>query len=413
MTESYTPMYDLESLTEPQRQAYLKALCHHLGVPDNLNLVALTRLDDGEGPARLVAYVKRGGAEAIRNNLKLDVKSLTNQMVGGSIVFTAVGIDKSGRQEIAIGSKYIDGLTGSQLDDSVMTASTRALRRLALQFAASGVLDESEVNQRKTVHVQQQVSQWTAPQPTVAPSSEPGKDVTPEPNIPNLKANYVLGEFSIGLGLSKEPILSDAQEQFEKEQAQLRADAIAQLNQEAGVEPTHHEPFLDAGKVRAAISVEAPKKTRKPRGPNKKKVDLGPSEPPKQAEPQPVIAPEPPPQPITAPITLQVSGTALGVPIASVAPSKPRLTPEQVRPFRQRLFHLVNDYFEPAGMVPREGMGNADKLRNLAIMMFPGLQSMNELSVENWEKYLSTLEYKVQNEGPVATVKYIEDSIGL
>ena len=46
MPEKFIPLYDLESLTEPQRQQYVTALCKHIGVPDNLNLVALTYLDE-------------------------------------------------------------------------------------------------------------------------------------------------------------------------------------------------------------------------------------------------------------------------------------------------------------------------------------------------------------------------------
>src|ERR1035437_3274919 len=252
MPEKFIPLYDLESLTEPQRQEYLKAVCLHMGVPDNIGLVSLTQLDDGEGPSRLVAYVKRGATEIVRSKLQINVTNLTHQMVGGSIVFTATAIAVDGHQEIATGSKYIDGLTGAPLDDAIMTASTRALRRATLQFIGAGVLDESEINQRKTIHAIAAPS-VPPPQPTVQPSTGPGKDVTPEPSVPNLAANHAIGELSQGIA---------KQVEFESEQAKLRADFVKQMNEKA-------KPTVELHDL-------SPKKTRKTRARNKK-VDLGPS----------------------------------------------------------------------------------------------------------------------------------------
>ena len=73
----------------------------------------------------------------------------------------------------------------------------------------------------------------------------------------------------------------------------------------------------------------------------------------------------------------------------------------------------MNDYLEPHGFAPKEGMGNADKMRALAQVMFPDVSNMNQLNESQWEKYLSTLESKVNTEGPAATIKYIEETIGL
>jgi hypothetical protein len=58
-------------------------------------------------------------------------------------------------------------------------------------------------------------------------------------------------------------------------------------------------------------------------------------------------------------------------------------------------------------------MGNADKMRGFAQMMFSDVTNMNELTIEQWEKYLTVLESKIKAEGPQATVKYIEESIGI
>jgi hypothetical protein len=58
-------------------------------------------------------------------------------------------------------------------------------------------------------------------------------------------------------------------------------------------------------------------------------------------------------------------------------------------------------------------MGNMDKMRSLAVIMFPEVTNMNELSEPQWEKYLTNLETKIASEGVAATISYIEDTIGL
>ena len=49
----------------------------------------------------------------------------------------------------------------------------------------------------------------------------------------------------------------------------------------------------------------------------------------------------------------------------------------------------------------------------LASMMFPGVTNFNEMTVEQWEKYLGNLEDRVKKDGAVETVKYIQESIGI
>ena len=177
--------------------------------------------------------------------------------------------------------------------------------------------------------------------------------------------------------------------------SELRTDAIAQLN----------------------AKTEEAKKPRKPRGPNKPKVvDMGPSEPviTPQKDISVLIAPQAPsivviPEPVAVPEPSQ----PVSAPVAPATPGKPRLSPEQVKPFRQRLFKVVNDHLEPNGFTPKEGMGNADKLRAFANILFPEVTNLNELTVEQWEKYLTTLENKIKTEGAKATITYIEDAIGV
>jgi hypothetical protein len=358
---SFVPLYDLESLNEQQRQEYVRNVCLHMGVPPELNLVMLTYLDeDGDGPRRLVAYAKRGATEIIRNNRGINITDLTNKEIGGSIVFTATAKDNTGRQEMSTGSKWIKDLAGKDLDDAIMTSQTRACRRVTLQFVGAGVLDESEVNPSRPVVTKETAftQMAVAPQPTVQPSSGPGKDVTA---IATTTIDHDAGT------VSHETVA----EEFAKEQEKLRQEAIAQLNQKfaPSAEPT---------------ATEEPKKrkyTRKART-----VDLGPSEPPVKASTVFQVPVETLPATITVPAHVGTHVELVQVPPAAapVVPGKPRLSPEQVKPFRQRQFKFVNE-LEENGFLPKEGMGNQDKMRAFAGIMFSEVTNFNELTADQWE----------------------------
>jgi hypothetical protein len=400
---TFVPLYDLESLNEQQRQDYIRNVCAHMGVPPELNLVMLTYLDeDGDGPRRLVAYAKRGATEIIRNNRGINITDLTNKEIGGSIVFTATAKDNTGRQEMSTGSKWIKDLTGKDLDDAIMTSQTRACRRVTLQFVGAGVLDESEVNPSRPVATKETAftGMAVAPQPTVQPSSEPGKDVTA---IATTVIDHVAGTV----------VHETVAEEFSKEQEKLRQDAIAQLNAKFAP-PVESAP------------AEEPKKRKYTR---KARVDLGPSEPPVKASTVFQVPVETLPATITVPahvgthvelVQTPVPGTAVQAlpqiimvpPSAPVATGKPRLSPEQVKPYRQRQFKFVNE-LEENGFLPKEGMGNQDKMRAFAGIMFSEVTNFNELTADQWEKYLTTIETKLKTVGAKETIKYIEEAIGL
>jgi hypothetical protein len=400
-------VHNLDTLTEAQRQQYLRDASVYIGLDPDLNGLDLIWLNTEEGIRRLTAYARRGTTDILRDIHGITVLSLDQHDGPGYVSFKATGQNKLNRQEIAVGASVTEGLKGDRIAAAVATAQTRALRRLTLQFVGLAVLDESEVNAFPTTTPQAPfVNLWNAPQPIVQPSNEPGKDITP---VVEPQKEIILSEQT----------LYSSQEDFEARQAKLRADAIAQLNDfAAGEMPrTKHSVVQNPPKEGVSLQEVAPKKTRKPRGPNKPKVNLGPSAPVPTGNVS--TAPVAPSQvEVSLPVETKLEQATVATPPVALtvpppAPSKPRLTPDQVKPFRQRLFRIVNDQLEPNGFTPKEGMGNADKMRSFATMMFSDVTNMNELSVEQWEKYLSTLENKVKEIGPAETVKYIESSIGL
>jgi hypothetical protein len=394
--KKFIPMYDLSALTEQQKQDYVVALCEHLEIPPELNLVRLIWDDDGSTSRKQVAYVLKGGTDIIRANRKITTKSLTNVVLGGAVVFTCTGEDGNGRQEIAVGSKSIDGLQGKALDDSIMTAQTRSTRRMTLQFVGGGVLDESEVNQA-TTNLNSQSTPLAelslAPaQPTVKLNDAPGADVT--------EAAVEIGKAAVAAAINGPQAMLDAakeQVDFVAAQKKLREDAIAFLNEK----PT------PGGEAAAGPE---PVKKRRGRGPAKPKSALTPEDL-KNQMPLPMAVSA---DPVIASTTIIVPEI---VPQVSAAPTQANpvkgLTAEQVKPYRQRLFRLNNDHFEQNGLIQKEGLGRSEQLRMLASLMFPGVTNFNEMTVEQWEKYLGNLEDRVKKDGAVETVKYIQESIGI
>jgi hypothetical protein len=384
----FSYIHDLEALSEQERQSYVARLCDYLKIASNLGLIMVGLLPDANGgPSRMVPWIKRAGTEQIRDARKISVVETTHDLIGtDTIMFKVTGKDGNGRTEIGIGAKSFSGIAGDQKDDAIATAHTRACRRMTLQFVGAGVLDESEVAGRIQNAPTGPVSKLTLAE--AKPNNVPGKDITIT-NVPALPAEPVT-------------IVLDKQAEFEAQQKKMREDAIAQLNSKFSEMKTISEV--------AAETAPVEKKTRRR---TKKTIEMGPSEPVPAAAQAVAAAPEaaasvPTPTPVAAPVA-----TVVPPPAQPVATGKPRLTPEQVKPFRQRLFRAVNDYLEPAGFAPKEGIGNADKMRQFANVMFPDVTNMNELTIEQWEKYLSVIEQKIQKEGAAVTVKFLEDSIGL
>jgi hypothetical protein len=188
---SFKPMYDLESLTEVQRQEYYLAACEHYRVPPELNLLAFMYMDAGDGKRNLVLYAKKGATDLMREQHGISTTKITKDGGPGYVAWIVEGRNAKGRTEMAVGSASIEGLKGQQLANAVMIAHTRANRRLTLQFVGGGLLDESELNETTTdinraLMPLSAMATLPAPvQPIVSANTEAGKDVTQQATFVN------------------------------------------------------------------------------------------------------------------------------------------------------------------------------------------------------------------------------------
>lgn len=180
---SFRIEHDLGKLSNEAREQYLRDASVYFKLDPNLNALDTIWMPDDRGTNKLVAYARKGTTDILRGIHGIDVMSLVKEDGPGYVAFTATGKDKLGRQEIAMGAHSIAGLMGERHAYAVMTAQTRALRRLTLQFVGGGLLDSSEVNDQTNnaaAKAELAGSPMVMPAPQVPVTSAPGKDITPQ-----------------------------------------------------------------------------------------------------------------------------------------------------------------------------------------------------------------------------------------
>ena len=142
---SFIPKDNLDDLNEEQRKEYYLAACEFLGVPAELNLLKFFYADSSTG-RNLILYATRGATDIIRENKGITVEDIQQHDGPGYVSFTCRGKSSNGRYEMATGATGTEGLKGERLAVAIMVAQTKALRRMTLQFAGGGFLDESELS---------------------------------------------------------------------------------------------------------------------------------------------------------------------------------------------------------------------------------------------------------------------------
>jgi hypothetical protein len=366
--------HDLSQLNAEQLEQYKRDVSEFIGLDPDLNGLDTIWMPNETGPGKsLVLYARRGTAEILRNLKGIEVDSLEDHMVQGSLVYNVTGHDKTGRHERAVGSKFIQGLTGKALDDAIMTGSTRALRRLTMQFTSLGILDESEVQailgdiSNPASSAQLAGSPLVLPpSPQVAPNNAPGCDIT-------------------------------------EKQVDIKADMAPPVATISGVPTTLTivpQPDIQA-------DTEPPAKPRRGRRP-KNTVSIATPEPETVKE---AVVPQPPqelpsaPTPTLAPPPQVQVNPAVPPQVNSANdfPGKPNEA--QMADYRKR----VSVY--TAELPSSENMGSVQKMR--AFITKQTGSAPQHMTVEQWSEMLSWFESFVERNKMSGLVKYINDNLGL
>jgi hypothetical protein len=395
-------MFDLDRLSDEQLHQYYLDACAFHGVPPELNVLAFTYMDSGDGARRRVLYAKKGATDIIRDRLGISVADLRKEIFNGTLTYTCFGKNKDGRLEIAVGASYIEGLTGRALEVAIMVAQTRAVRRMTLQFAGAGLLDETELQaDSKTVDIKDAL---TAPQPTVKPNTAPGKDIT------EFKDYKGISEVAKELP-DEHPLVKVAEEALKPTPAQLEAQQAlskvpaAVLAKEAG------ESVPDLPKRRSRpkpVELDTPFSFDNPAPAKSPNADI--SESKRTATVAEVLLrPLPPMELPTIPELERLDAAKeIGERAVGVATGTIPLLPsgDQMKAFRDRLFTYTNTILPQAGMIQTENIGGIGmKVRIFAQVKFG--QVLNQLTIKQWEEMFQLFD----NTKPAELVKLIDETV--
>ena len=363
---------DLSKLTPEAQNEYVLAICEFLDVPPELGLIGLSWMDSGDGARNLTPYVRRGATDIIRNRRGIDIDSLVESNGSEYVGWIVRGHDNTGRHEMAVGAVSTDGIKGRAIADAVKTSQTQALRRMTLQFAGGGFLDESEIHE-KTSSLSNSAAALEllprAPAPTVMPNIEAGKDITVLPD----EKPEVYGE----LGPAIE-IINEEPKKRGRKRRNVSLDSPS-------TPPSAPEP--------AVLAVAAPL----PEQPVEALVTAGEplARPEKQAPSAPPIA-----EPVVRENPPEVPSDGGEIP-----------TKEQEEEFRNRLSKYINEILPPAGFLQSEKCGTRNnKMKLFMKAMFPKA-NLKIISVGQWKHLLTFLDDHAKV-GVESLVQLINKQIG-
>lgn len=422
--KKFVPVSDLSSMDQSQRDAYYNAACEYFGIPAELQLLQMIWMDAGDSGRKLVLYALKGATDMLRANRGISITKLTKDEGDGYIAYMAEGVDKTGRTEIAVGAANTRNLTGKALCDSVMTAQTRATRRLTLQFVGGGLLDESEVSGQVSTPLASQatpLSQLALAQPTSQPSAAAGKDITPVVPVTMIVLNPETGRHRLEIE-SGQPLPPG---EHTVQITDVRVETAAQSPKEVG------ESFaVDAPGGTPSFMEQVEPKRRRRR--TKAEMEAARSQ---QSAADILPMPEIPAEAIafvnetikaaevltgvTAPADAFVTSTIVvpadkmpaPLPVVEVQIDQP--TAEQLDVFKKRLFRYKNDVLEPAGLIASEGTSIHEKIKRYARNMFPAVDDFKRLTVTQWESFFQSIDDGVKTLGPGGFVNQLNDSIGI
>lgn len=397
----FIPRSDIDKMSDPEQRQYYLDACEYFQVPPELNVLYFTYFDSGDGARVKVLAAKKGATDIIRDRLHISIAELTEKMVNGSIVFFAKGVNGKGRVEMATGAKYIEGLKGQDLDSAIMTAQTRALKRLTLQFAGGGLLDESEVPNSVTADIAK-ASVRPAEQPKAKPSTTPTEMAV---SAAQEAARAVLAQIKpeVLAKAAGDPV-TDAIEKYAFH-PEPPFEAPKRRTRQKSVEMDI--PLSLDGTVSAPVEKPAPVKTGgiadSPTAGVDPKFALQPVPPMPKLETlaeQTVEKPAVLAAPYEAKNAVPVDYSKLASTIITNVPAE-----AQMKAYRDRLFTYTNTILPKAGMVPTENVGGpAMKVRLFAQSKFNAV--LNQLSVEQWEEMFKFFESKT----PAELVKLIDEA---
>lgn len=395
-TEKFIPISGLDNFTEEQKQTYYKQVCEHFGLPVELNLLEYIWMDGGDGARKLVLWAKKGATDIWRDKHDISVIKLIKDEGDGYVMFTAEGKNGKGRTEMAVGAADTKNRTGKALSDAVMTAQTRAIRRMTLQFVGGGFLDETEVSaQSVTAPMTSIPSAAVAVQPTVMPNPLVGKDITPKLETSPIREIAEASAAAVAASVTSTP----------KPRHRKRRNTVDFTM------PGTESPNADIPESQHSVTQNPPTE-----GVSLQKIaDLKPAKTSVQTSIENAQVVEGP--------DLKAAERPATEPDIQPAINAAILTKEEKQRFDEKMKHYRNvvlpiptannpqSHKTAGGMEPTDGIGGvAMKLRRYAEIMF-NTQDLKILSVVQWEQFFKHLDDYLELHGAIKLVEQIDGAV--
>lgn len=161
---------DLAPLTPDERVMYYHRVCESIGVNPMTKPFEYITLN-----GKLTLYARKDCTDQLRARDKVSIHDLKSQQVGDVYIVTALARNQEGREDAATGAVSIKGKFGDDLANAMMKAETKAKRRVTLSLCGLGMLDETELETIKDVHIGEAPSNGHAELPPQVPTFPRGK----------------------------------------------------------------------------------------------------------------------------------------------------------------------------------------------------------------------------------------------
>ena len=177
---------DLARLTEAQKVAYYGKVCDSLGLNPLTQPFAYIVLNGKE-----TLYAKREATEQLRKLHHVALTIVAREVVEDTYLVTARATLPDGRTDESIGAKSLTNLKGEARANAIMTAETKAKRRVTLSICGLGLLDETEVADIPPGVVARPAMQIPPPAPLPKPDPAPPPPPPPAAVLEDLPAGWV------------------------------------------------------------------------------------------------------------------------------------------------------------------------------------------------------------------------------
>lgn len=138
---------DISSLNSTQRVQYYTSMCQNLGIDPLTQPFSIIKLQGKE-----TLYANKNCTQQLSKVYKIGLEILRTERIEDVYVVTVRATDGV-RHTDEIGAVTVGTIKGDSLANALMKASTKAKRRAVLAFCGLGMLDETELETVRGVHI--------------------------------------------------------------------------------------------------------------------------------------------------------------------------------------------------------------------------------------------------------------------